>query len=200
MPKGLGHTLQHWDLIWFSTYFPQNDYILVLAALSQAVGRKSMVMRKISTKPNQVSMLQGVPIRCLDSQTHRVKNRSQQKFKLECYIHPIHIHKLILRLWWHQKQTSFSLFSYCFTKFQTQRKRFWKDYNTTKNMKNIFMKFKERKLIMIYHVHYVKSQAINIHKIFVVMSLKMTSLSYACKINLSLLNSSHQKYVSNYPT
>ena len=48
-PKVLGTPLEHWDLIWFSTYFPQNDFILVLAALTRAVGWKSTKFREIST-------------------------------------------------------------------------------------------------------------------------------------------------------
>ena len=46
-------------------------------------GQKSMAMRKISTKPYQVSMLLAVPIRCLNPQPHMVKNQSQQIFILE---------------------------------------------------------------------------------------------------------------------
>ena len=48
-----------------------------------AVGWKSTAMCKISTKPNQVIMLQAIPIRCPNPQPRVVKNLSQQLFFLE---------------------------------------------------------------------------------------------------------------------
>ena len=68
---------------WLHSFFARNKYILVLAALTQAVGWKSTAMCKISTKPNQVIMLLAVPIRCPNPQPPVVKNQSQQIFFLE---------------------------------------------------------------------------------------------------------------------
>ena len=69
-----------WQTDQLCSYFAQDDYSLVLAALSWPTGRKSMAMCKISTQPNQVSMLQGVPIRCPNPQPSVVKNWSEQLF------------------------------------------------------------------------------------------------------------------------
>ena len=89
MPKGLGHWFMDWQTDQLCSYFAQDDYSLVLAALSWPTGRKSMAMRKISTQSNQVSMLQGVPIRCPNPQPSVVKNWSEQLFFLEIPI--VHI-------------------------------------------------------------------------------------------------------------
>ena len=72
-----------WQTDQLCSYFAQDDYILVLAALSWPMGRKSMAMHKISTQSNQVSMLQGVPIRCPNLQPSVVKNWSELLFFLE---------------------------------------------------------------------------------------------------------------------
>ena len=71
-----------WQTDQLCSYFAQNDFSLVLAALSWPTGRKSMAMRKISTQSNQVSMLQSVPIRCPNPQPS-VVNWSEQLFFLE---------------------------------------------------------------------------------------------------------------------
>ena len=62
------------------TYFAHDDNILVLAARTWAVGWKSMAMCKISTKTNQVIMLQAVPIRCLNPQPRMVILAEPTKF------------------------------------------------------------------------------------------------------------------------
>ena len=78
MPNGLGNNIPRAFIDRLNSYFAPNDYILVLAALSRPTGQKSMVMRKISTRPNEVSMLQVVPIRCPNSQPSGVRDWSQQ--------------------------------------------------------------------------------------------------------------------------
>ena len=78
MPNGLGNNLPRAIINRLYSYFAPNDYILVLAALTRADGRKSTKMRKITTEPIQVKLLQIVPIRCPKPQPSGVKNRSHQ--------------------------------------------------------------------------------------------------------------------------
>ena len=90
---GFGQLLgKHWSRqkhAWMLSYFAQSQYILVRLGWSGWMGRKSMVMCKISTTPNQASMLQIVPIMCPTPQPSVVKNWSQQEFFLRylMYIH-----------------------------------------------------------------------------------------------------------------
>ena len=64
------------------TYFAQIDYILVLAALTWAVGWKSTTMREISTHTICFPVYKSMPNRCLNPQPSVVKNWSQQDFFL----------------------------------------------------------------------------------------------------------------------
>ena len=85
----LGTHWSHQKHAWMLSYFAQSQYILVRLGWSGWMGRKSMVMCKISTTPNQASMLQIVPIMCPTPQPSVVKNWSKQEFFLRylMYIH-----------------------------------------------------------------------------------------------------------------
>ena len=65
---------------WKCTYFAQIDYILVLAALTRAVGWKSTAMREISTHMICFPVHKSMPIRCPNPQPSVVKNWSQKNF------------------------------------------------------------------------------------------------------------------------
>ena len=80
LPLGTPWTHQKPD--WLLTYFARNEYILVLAALTRAVGWKSTELREISTHTICFLVHKLMPIRCLNPQPSMVKNWSQQEFFL----------------------------------------------------------------------------------------------------------------------
>ena len=92
------------------TYFAQIDYILVLAALTRAVGWKSTAMREISTHTICFPVHKSMPSGCPNPQPSVVKNRSYQKKFFEIPNHGVFIevekvikknmgHFMIFSLW-----------------------------------------------------------------------------------------------------